>query len=358
MITSKEALEKRLTQLKREVLTRGFERHPSVLKNVSDLPVEFQSPAMTRLAADEAIRTIIFFPPQIHRGWHYVPKQALLFTPTDVSHLLASVWPDQEPQVTYLKSCRLMYMKVTLILLYGFLEIVAQGHSSPARLSVEFNAVFWDLLSPPFRNLLQTTEATPATLADESTYSPTVQQALEKLPLKFSNGVRIHGLLPGEELEELIFQPGTWKRWLLLFRKPISADTLLLLTSNYMVVIQEELGVGQGWIISYLPRNSIAGMQNQTRSLGNELTIQLQREEQTAEYKLLLKSEVAEAWRERWVQRDILRHLKVAASADLRNSGTLYSDPLSEGGPLPGLRQSMQHSGLKSRTSVARKDQS
>jgi hypothetical protein len=55
---------------------------------------------------------------------------------------------------------------------------------------------------------------------------------------------------------------------------------------------------------------------------------------------------------------DILRHLKVAASADLRNSGTLYSDPLSEGGPLPGLRQSMQHSGLKSRTSVARKDQS
>ena len=29
--------------------------------------------------------------------------------------------------------------------------------------------------------------------------------------------------------------------------------------------------------------------------------------------------------------RDILRHLKGAASADLRNSGTLYGDPLSEG---------------------------
>mgnify|MGYP001084841145 CR=1 FL=1 len=302
MTTSRQALEKRLTQLKQEVLARGFERHPWVVKNVPDLPIELQSPAVTRLVAGEALQNIIFFPPQIHHGWQYVPKQALLFTPTGVIHLLASVWPDQEPQITYLKSRGLMYMKVTLLLLYGFLEIVAQGPDSPVRLSMEFNALFWDLLSPHFRNLLQTTGATPAASADESTYAPTVQQALEKLPLKFSNGVRIHGLLAGEKLEELIFQPGTWKRRLLLFRKPISADTLLLLTSNYMVIIQEELGVRQGWIIAYLPRNSIVGMQNQTRSLWDELTIQLHQEEQTAEYKLLLKSEAAQAWREQWVQ--------------------------------------------------------
>jgi hypothetical protein len=43
-------------------------------------------------------------------------------------------------------------------------------------------------------------------------------------------------------------------------------------------------------------------MQNQPCRLYNELTIQLKREEQTAEYKLLLKSEIAQAWRERWVQ--------------------------------------------------------
>jgi hypothetical protein len=297
----KEAREKRLAQLKREVLTRGFERHPSVLTDVSDLPIELRSPAVTRLAANEAIRTMVFFPPQIQRGWHYVPKQALLFTPSEVIHLLASVWPDEEPQITHLNIRGLMYMKVTLILLYGCLEIVAQGHDSPAQLGVEFNAVFWDLLSPHFRSLLQT-ETRPVALTDRSSYSPTVLQALEKLPLKFSNGIRIHGLLPGEELEDLIFQPGVWERWLLLFRKPITADTLLLLTSNYMVVIQEELGVGQGWIISYIPRNSIVGMQNQPRGLLDELTIHLQREEQTAEYKLLLMGEVAEAWRERWVQ--------------------------------------------------------
>jgi hypothetical protein len=302
MTTARDDLDKRLAQLKREVPTRGFERHPSVLKNISDLPTELQSPAVMTLVNSKAVQTIITFPPQIHRGSHYVPKQALLFMPTEVIHLLASIWSDQEPQITYLMGYNLMYMKVTLVLLYGFLDIVAQGHDSPTLLKVEFNTVAWNRLSSPLRQLLQATIATPKAPTEKNTYTPAIQQALEKLPLKFLNGVKIYGLLPGEELEELVFQPGNWKRWLLLVRRPISANTLLLLTSNFMVVIQEDPLVGQGWIISYLPRNSIVGMQNQPCRLYNELTIQLKREEQTAEYKLLLKSEIAQAWRERWVQ--------------------------------------------------------
>jgi hypothetical protein len=302
MTTSESDLEKRLAQLKREVPTRGFERHHSVLKNVSDLPAELQSPAVASLTASEAIQTIIAFPPQIHRGWHYVPKQALLFTPMDVIHLQASIWPDQEPQATYLKGSGLMYMKATLLLLYGFLEIVAQGHTSPTRLGVEFNTVAWERLSPPLRQLLQATKATPGAPTDETSYAPAARQAFEKLPLKFSNGVKIYGLLPGEELKDLVFQPGTWKRRLLLFRRPISANTLLLLTTNYVTVIQEELGVELGWIISYIPRSSIFGVQSQTRGPWNELTVQLKRGDQTAEYKLLLKNEAVQAWRVRWIQ--------------------------------------------------------
>ena len=302
MTTARDDLDKRLAQLMREVPTRGFERHPSELKSISDLPAELQSPAVMTLVNSKALQTIITFPPQIHRGSHYVPKQALLFMPTDVIHLLASIWPEQEPQITNLMGCGLMYMKITLVLLYGSLEIVAQGHDSPTLLSVEFNTVAWERLSPPLRQLLQATKRTPGTLAGKNTYALALQEALEKLPLKFSNGVKIYGLLPGEELEELVFQPGTWKRWLILIRKPIFANTLLLLTSNFMVVIQEDQLVGQGWILSYLPRNSIVGIQNQPRSLWNELTVQLKREEQTAEYKLLLKSATVQAWRERWIR--------------------------------------------------------
>ncbi|MFH1524056.1 MAG: hypothetical protein ABIF04_03750 [Chloroflexota bacterium] len=195
-----------------------------------------------------------------------------------------------------------MYLKATLILLYGFLEIVAQGITSPTRLGIEFNLVAWDQLSQPVRQLLQAAKSKPGAPTDKITYSPTAQQAAEKLPLKFSNGVSIYGVLPGEELEDLVFQPGTWERRLLLFRRAILANILVLLTSNYVVVIQEELEVSQGWIVSYIPRNSIVRIQNQPRSQWNELTVQLKRGDQTTEDNILLTNETAQAWHACWIQ--------------------------------------------------------
>jgi len=41
---SPQDLENRLTQLKQEVPTRGFERHPLVVKTIAELPPELQSP--------------------------------------------------------------------------------------------------------------------------------------------------------------------------------------------------------------------------------------------------------------------------------------------------------------------------
>jgi hypothetical protein len=304
MPRSTEDREKRLAELKKEVTKRGFDRHAAILQHVSELPAELQSPAMMALAESESIQKIISFPPQIQRGWHYVPKQALLFTPTDVIHLAASIWPEEEAQVTSLTGCGLMYLKVTLILLYGFLEIVAQGQDSPLRVGMEFNTVAWPYLSAPLRALLQATQPQVRTNLHRGLVicSPMTQQALEKLPLKFSNGLKIYGLLPGEELEELVFQPRTWKQWLYFFQRPVSANALLLLTTNYLVVIEEELQVEQGWILSYIPRNQITEIQSQSRGLWNELSVQLKRGDQAVEYKLMLKNEFAEAWHTLWTQ--------------------------------------------------------
>jgi hypothetical protein len=225
MNTSTNDLEKRLAQLKRKVPTRGLERHPSIFRNISDLPAELQSPTVSSIAASEDIQDIISFPQQIHRGHHYVPKQALLFTSTDIIHVVASIWPDQEPEVTYLRGRGLLYIKVTLILLYGYLEIVAQGNTSPARLGVEFNTVAWEQLSRPVRKLLQAAIGAPVTTTGKIIFSQTAQVAVDRLPLKFFNGIRIYGVLPGEELENLVFQPGTWERWLHFFQRPSLANT-------------------------------------------------------------------------------------------------------------------------------------
>jgi hypothetical protein len=301
MTTSEVDLEDRLSQLKKEVPDRGLERHPLILRGAADLPSELQSTALNSITASGDVEIIILFPPQIHHGWHYVPKQALLLTPTDVIHVQASIWPGQEPQITLLHGSDLMYLRVSLLLLYGLLEIVAEGQTSPTRLRVEFNTVAWGLISPHLRKLLRTLQASPERGTDKIRFSNGMRDTVEKLPLKFSNGAAIYGLLPGEELQELVFQSGTWKRWLLFFRRPVSPDTLLLLTSSFVVVIAEELGVKQGWIVSYIPRNNICMMSSRPCDLWNELTVHVKRSDQTDAFSLLLKDEAVQDFRAKWV---------------------------------------------------------
>jgi hypothetical protein len=300
MAYSTRAQEKRLAELKKEVTKRGADRYASRLDNVSQLPADLLSPTVTTLVGREVIQHIIVFPPQIQRGWHYVPRQALLFTTNGIIHLLASIWPEHEPQITCMDRCGLLYMKATLLLLYGHLEIVAQGQHSPVRLGMEFNTVSWSSISTSLRQFLGASKTAFSVPADQIAYSPNARQAFEQLPFKFFNGVQLYGLLPGEELEELVFQQRTWMRRLYFFRRPKTADTLLMLTSNYMVVIQEDLSVRQGWIITYIPRNDITEIQSQDSGLWQYLCIQLKREGQTAECKLLLARQAVDAWHTQW----------------------------------------------------------
>ncbi len=297
---SESDLEKRLTQLRREVLARGYDRHPSLLYNISDLPAELQSPALTNLVGSKALETSFAFPAQIHHGWKYVPKQALLFTPTDVIHLLASIWPDQPPQITSINRSELLYIKVSLLLLYGLLEIVTRDQDTLTQISIEFNTVAWYQISQPLERFLQSTQATPGMPVEYNTFSASIQQDIKKLPFKFSNGVYLYGQLPDDELEELVFQPAINTRWLIFGRRPLICSTLLLLTTNYLVVIQEDPHVKLGWIITYIPRGNITRIYNQPCSLWNEITVELKGENQTKEFKLLLKNETTLAWRERW----------------------------------------------------------
>jgi hypothetical protein len=149
--------------------------------------------------------------------------------------------------------------------------------------------------------LLQASQIRPSPPTVQPTYSPAAHSALEGLPLKFSNGIKLFGLLPGEALEDLVFQPEVWQPRLLVFQQQLLANTLLLLTSNFVTVIQEEFRTDQGWLLSYIPRDSIVGIQQQLYGRCAELTFQLKRGDQSAEYHLRLMPEAAQAWQVRWL---------------------------------------------------------
>jgi hypothetical protein len=161
---------------------------------------------------------------------------------------------------------------------------------------------------------LRISKTTSKVPADQVAYSPHSRQAVEKLPLKFFNGVQLYGLLPGEELEDLVFQEGTWNHRLYFFRRLITADTLLLLTTNYMVVIQEDLKLKVGWIVSYIPRDCIAGMGSSPGDACTQLIVQLKRKNQTTDIKFLLTEETANAWLALWPRGSIPMQELVAAS--------------------------------------------
>lgn len=194
-----------------------------------------------------------------------------------------------------------MYMRVSLLLLYGCLEIVARGNYTPTQINIEFNTVAWYRMSLALEKILQASKTRPDKHSEKITVSGNTKQEIKKLPYKFSNSISIFGLLPDEELEELVFQPAINKRWLILGRRPLISNTLLLLTTNFLVMIQEDPYVKLGWIITYIPRCNITRIRNQPCSLWNEVTIQLEREEQTTEYKLLLKDEITQTWQEKWI---------------------------------------------------------
>ncbi len=295
--------EQRLAQLKLEVPTRGWERHPSILKSIGDLPVELRAVSVIESAEGKPYDTIISFPPQIQRGQHYIPRQALLFTADTVTHVLASIWPDEEPEVVVLQGRDLMYVRVTLLLLYGRLEIVARGAAAPVQLAMEFNTVAWDKFATPLRQLLQASKPTPSLPTEAGIIAESAQAAADELPLKFSNGLRIHGLLPGEEVHELLFQAGVKERLLLLFNRAIVASTLILLGSHFVTVIQEELKVAQGWIVTYIPKGNIEAMDSRTGEKCDDLIIRLEQGGQSANLSLRLKREVLEAWKEIWSRR-------------------------------------------------------
>lgn len=290
---SKEETTRRIASLMNEVPRRGLERYPSIEKEMDALPEELKSTALLHLTASEKIDKIILFPPQIQRGWNYVPKQALIFTETGLIHCMASIWPEVEPRITFVKGCDLLYIEITLILLYGSLVIVGNHKDSQTRMEVEFNTVAWEQLSAPLYRFFHREEknADPAYLAASTEIH---------LPIKFSNGISIYGLLKNERLEGCVFQPEQWQPWLLLFRKQTIASTMVLMTSNYLVIMREELKVHQGWILTYIPQKNIDEISQRPNGPSQQVNIHLKHEGITSSYQVVLSNEAATQWREAW----------------------------------------------------------
>jgi len=301
MAPTRKEIKQRVAQLERQVPIRGMEQYPSLLKGLSYLPSELESTTLSGFIEGEEILDIISFPSQIQRGHYYVPKQALLFTSASLIHTIASIWPDHEPKITKLRGEDISCVNLSLILLYGYLEIFSGSGSSLTRICVEFNTVAWEVLSSPLRRFLQANKESIYSTIDHTPFSLNVQDAISKLPLRFINGLKLYTILPGEELEDLVFQPGVWKRWLVFLRKATIPGTLLVLTSNYFVILREELDGPYGWFFNFIPRRRIFGVENTPYDKWNDFRVQINQGDDEMEIKFQLNDDATKAWQACWI---------------------------------------------------------
>jgi hypothetical protein len=275
---------------------------PYPVQSVADLPEHFQQAVRLSLKPGEQVNSILMFPPQpfIKRGG--VPQQTLLSTSQGLLHVEEKDMPDQPPAVTCLPGEALLYAHHSLLLLYGCLELAGEVDGRSVRMVIEYNTVGQPLLDAVLKQYLRFTYGWADT---EKSYNPQSNSLLDELGMqsfKFMNGLRLYALQPGERLLGVVFQPRITRTILRFFRHAIAPSSLLALTDQTVILIEEDKarGAAYGWLITLCPRKFVAKIESKPNHEWCDVTVRLLRNTVSEERKLTLETESALAWETLW----------------------------------------------------------
>lgn len=282
---------------------------PEFYQTLDELPAGLADQAQSSLPADHAVRGVLAVPGEyrvrekVH--WVWAPERALIFMDGAALYVSAAT-EDTPPQAVLFDAQALLYLRSSLILLYGLLEFKADcGAAGDVRL--EYNTVIWEALRRPLTRFVA--DACPRTLvADTATAAAQSTPIIKSLPFKFANGVRYYALDAGEVLQAAVFQPALWQRRGILPRE-ISPNTVFALTDRKVVLIEEMRSLGwmkrrseseYGWIFTYIPRDRVVDVTVAQDARWAELRISLAWGGAKDERTFLLEPAIAARWREAW----------------------------------------------------------
>ncbi len=283
----------------------GFMGRPRLMRDLAELNAELAGAAQAALTSADAVQRIFYVPPQeLPSGakYRYGPEHVLIFTGDRAIHVQGAA-AGQPGQTRVMPAPAMHYLQVEQNLLYGRLEIGYTANNQAQHVVLEFNTVGWDLLQPGLAGLLLAAyRACPPSVAADA---PEIgMYVVERLPLKYANGLKFYILAPGERLLALAFQPAIWRRRLLILRRQVTPASVLALTDRHVSLIEERRALGgsrsYGWIFTFIPRHGVAGMRSDPAPLGRLISIEMLNDGATATYELELTTEVAAAWEAQW----------------------------------------------------------
>jgi hypothetical protein len=292
----------------------ALRRHPipEFWNSLDKLPPSLAVPAQAALLPRDEVLGAIVAPAEylarrmVH--WEYVPERALILLNDAVLHIVAGD-SDEPARMERIDASALLYVRSSVILLYGLLEFQADCGANAGSARLEYNTVIWEALNKPLLSLISAACPAPARgeVADARAAN---EQLLRTLPFKFANGLRYHSLSPGEQVLAAAFQPAIWRKGRLPIRRQVAPNALLARTDRKLVLIEETRAqswwrpaAGQteyGWIFTYIPLDRVIDISVAPNEEYSELTILLEWGAARETRSLLLEPSVAETWLEVW----------------------------------------------------------
>lgn len=279
---------------------------PYLAESPADMSEKLWRAAEPLIPPDDPIKTIFVMPTQLlHKklgsvsGARQVPEQALIFTTNGVLHVQG------EGQAVYMRGDSLLYVHLSLIMLYGRLELCGAVNGNLTRAVMEYNAVNHRLLTPALQHLFELAcgPSNPNEAKDDLT-----EKLLEKLgqqSLKFRNGLREYTLQPGERLLGLVFQPCVEQIYLGILRRRVVPIAVLALTDRNFLILEEGLSnaTSYGWFITFCPRACVAGFDFKPNMMWQDMSIRLTRNNLTAERQVKVEEKAVRDWQALWEKR-------------------------------------------------------
>lgn len=291
--------------------TRASEFHPYLVGHLGALPESLRGGVETAMPPGARFVSALVVPAEYRskdlEESQIVPEQALVYTDYGVLHVQAGADGEPALSTTFIQPETLLSMRSSHLVLYGRLELLGAAEGKPAKIDMEFNAIGWNMMDAPWRELVGKAIGLPVP-ASKAAAIAALEGLPEDIPSKFVEGLRRYGLYTGESLLGVVFQPGVWSSEpLALFDHQLAPNTLLALTNASVLLLEEETALVRkseqyGLIITRLPRQAIRALQSVTNDQVQEVKFFLGRGGVTAEHRLLLGLETSEQWLSLWTE--------------------------------------------------------
>ena len=230
------------------------ERFIRVIPELSELPAAFRTGLADTVKLENLeriilvpkqeypfLRTILSF--QLPFGWRSVPQKVVLAYRDALE--LYSLLPNGNLESIRIEEDQILHLGIGSHLLYAFADLSWYNTEGYQTARIEFNAVGETIL----RERLDVIRTRISKSGDVRTSPPEVEEALKDrtIPIKFRN-YAVFSLLPGEQIQCVVYQPAIRKNRLLSM--PVAPSRLFTLTDRHIIVFDEDSSVAANYSIN------------------------------------------------------------------------------------------------------------